>query len=540
MKTLFKKIIPKSKHNLASYVFNEIKSIHIDKPTKKFIKHNQEVWNDYFRIENKAEILFEMTGMHTSIVAYSYLANVLAKKHNAKIKVYSFGENNRISSLHRKIYKSFNAKIFSYFLNQQQLCELEGLFNEVYTKLNTKKDVINLFVSGLWIGDLLYDAHMKEHSVPTVVIKDQRFKESLNKALYQYIYWRDYFDNHNVKAINVTHSTYLTGIPMRIAVSRDIPAYECHIGGCSYLTKERLWGWTGYYDYPKQFRELPEVEQRKGLKEARERIECRFAGKVGVDMTYSTRSAFTEKKVGRVLSKSNKIKVFIAAHCFFDNPNGLGLNLFPDFYEWLTFLGNISDKTDYDWYIKTHPDFLPGNILIIDEFRKKYHKFTLLPAETSHHQIIEEGIDYALTVYGTIGFEYAALGCTVITASLCNPFIAYNFNIHPKSIDEYENILMHLPEQKLRIDTNEVYEYYFMRYIENNVEDWLFDNYADFVNEIGGYTKQFTSVSYERYLNDFSGQKHERILYSLTNFIDSKDYCLQKKHMKFIAREVSC
>ena len=34
-------------------------------------------------------------------------------------------------------------------------------------------------------------------------------------------------------------------------------------------------------------------------------------------------------------------------------------------YEWIKFLGKISHSTDYEWYIKTHPDFLPGNIDII-------------------------------------------------------------------------------------------------------------------------------------------------------------------------------
>ena len=29
-------------------------------------------------------------------------------------------------------------------------------------------------------------------------------------------------------------------------------------------------------------------------------------------------------------------------------------SIFPDFYQWLLFLGKVSKKTDYDWYIKTH------------------------------------------------------------------------------------------------------------------------------------------------------------------------------------------
>ncbi|MCX5815849.1 MAG: hypothetical protein NTX75_06340 [Proteobacteria bacterium] len=532
MKTLFKKMIPESKHDLIRHIINETKQIHIDEQTKKFIRHNQEIWKDFSVSKPEAEVLFELTAMQPNIISYGYLANILAKKHNAEIMAYSFGENIRISRLHGKIYKSFNAKTFSYFLTQNQLLELEKLFNEVYSSLKTKKDVFNLSVSGVWFGDLLYDSHLRTHNVPTVVINDYRFKESLKKALYQYIFWRDYFDKHNVKAINVTHCAYLIAIPMRIAIQRSIPAYQCNFHGCYYMTKERLWAYNDYCYYPRQFRKLPEDKQKNGLKTARKQIGYRFAGKVGVDMAYSAKSAYTNIRRGKVLSENNKIKVLIAAHCFFDSPNGLGVNLFTDFYEWLTFLGYISEKTDYDWYIKTHPDYLPGNNAIINEFINKYPKFALIHAETSHHQIIDEGIDFALTVYGTIGFEYAALGVPVINASLRNPHVAYNFNIHPKTIDEYENILMNLADQKLDINMDEVYEYYYMHNIEKNTGNWLCGDYMRLLEEIGGYKAHFTSLAYEKFLAEFSQERHNRNLELLKNFIDSKDYCMQSEHYK--------
>lgn len=527
MVNLFHKL---KRYKLIRIIHAEIKKILIDEQTKKFIKHNKNMWKDFLVNEPGSEVLFELTTMQPNIISYSYIANVLAKKHGARILAYSFGENNRISPQIYEIYKSFNARAFSYFLSKSQLLELEELYEEVYPSLKTKKDVYNLTVSGLWFGDLLYDFHLQTHNVPTVVINEYRFRESLRKALYQYIFWRDYFDNHNVKAINVTHCGYLFAIPLRIAVQRSIPGYQFNFYGGYYMTKARLWAYNDYYDYPQQFRELPEDKQKNGLKAARERIESRFAGKVGVDMPYSTKSAYTNIRKGKVLSENKKIKVLIATHCFFDSPNGLGVNLFPDFYEWLTFLGNISEKTDYEWYIKTHPDFLPGNIPIINEFVKKYPKFTLIPAETSHHQIIDEGIDFALTVYGTIGFEYAALGVPVINASLCNPHVAYNFNIHPKTIDEYQDILMNLADQKLDINLDEVYQYYFMLHIEKYMGNWLCNDYNRLLEEIGGYKAHFSPIAYEKFLGEYSKETHDSRIQLLKNYVDSKDYSMQSKH----------
>jgi hypothetical protein len=254
-----------------------------------------------------------------------------------------------------------------------------------------------------------------------------------------------------------------------------------------------------------------------------------LAGEVGVDMYYSSQSAFVRKENKRVLRESSRIKILIAVHCFFDAPHPYGKNLFPDLYEWMTFLGKMSEKTDYDWYLKTHPDYLPANTPILEQFLNKYPKFTKIDHRTSHLQLVDDGLDFVLTVYGTVGFEYAVLGVPVINASTCNPHIRYNFNIHPRTVEEYENILLNLRNQKLDIDVNQVYEYYFMRFI-NNTDNWLFESYNGFLEKIGGYKKQIGSISFKEFLEQYSQKKHYRMLQALDRFVESKDFCFQKKH----------
>lgn len=517
-------------------VLRIFKHAKVDQQTASFIVHNKKVWGDYANNKAEGEILLEVNSMCSAIISYSYLANILSKKYNAKIKGYVLSANDRslryLSPAIHKLFKSFNThEIFYLNLTQPQLEERDRIFNEVYPDLKTKKDVEDLRVEDIWIGDLIYDSHLKKKKVPTVDINDLSFCESLRESLGIYVFWRDYFDSHDVKAVNVSHCVYNNAIILRLAIHRDIQAYQINATHAYYLTKKNLWAYDDFYYFPEEFNNLFFEEQRIGLIEAEKRLERRFAGEVGVDMNYSKKSAYTRINNNKVLSESSQLKIFVAPHCFFDSPHPYGVALFPDFYEWLKFLGNISEKTDYDWYIKTHPDFLPENIPVIEEFISKYPKFTLIPAETSHHQIIAEGIDFALSVHGTIGFEYAALGVPVINASMCNPHIAYNFNIHPKSVEEYEKILMNLANQKANINKQEIYEYYYMKNIKNDMENWLFDDYAGFIDEIGGYAKQFGPVAYQKFLEEFSKERHERIICSLNNFIESKDYCFQKKHL---------
>ncbi len=431
-----------------------------------------------------------------------------------------------------RLYRSFNVgEIFHCDLTSSQKESRDKMFYDIYPSLRSKRDVENLKVKDIWIGDLLYDSHTMIHKVPTVDVNSESFRKSLRDALGNYVFWSDYLDNHDVRSIIVSHTVYAhCAMGARLAIYRDIPVYQINATSLYYLNKDRQTAYIEFFDYPELFREFTADNRAKALQKAKERLNKRLSGEVGVDMYYSKKSAYKSNRSQRVIRESDRIKVLVATHCFFDCPHPYGMNLFPDFYEWLTFLGEISKKTDYDWYIKTHPDFLPGNIPIINEFIEKYPKFNLLDPNTSHLQIVEEGINFALTVYGTIGFEYPALGVPVITASPCNPRIRYSSNIHPRSVQEYENILMNLSNVKAVIDLDEVYESYYMSYLDNT-NDWLFADYENFIRDIGGYSNQANSISYEKYIEQFSTRRHDQILSTISSFIDSKEYKQRNRHV---------
>ena len=58
---------------------------------------------------------------------------------------------------------------------------------------------------------------------------------------------------------------------------------------------------------------------------------------------------------GKVIKNKSKTNCLIAAHHFSDAPNVWGRLLFDDFYDWIEYLGKLSLKLDYEWYIKFHP-----------------------------------------------------------------------------------------------------------------------------------------------------------------------------------------
>lgn len=529
--------------DIARKIINEFRKLKKHSALRNFIAHNKKVFPTSKHAEQrKPVVLFELNAMQSAHIAYSYLANVLATSNQAKIVAYAQkplrGLLQRVLFKIRKAtgqsdfgaYKSFGTTAFiEIALSPKQQAKASELFVDVLGRLNTTRDIEALVINDVWIGDLVYDSFLMTYKQPTIDKDSPDFKRSLLESIELFVFWQDYLDSNDVRAINVSHCVYNLAIPLRIAVQRNIPVFQATATYIYRLSSSNLFAYNDFVHFRERFAALPLAVQKAGIKKAQRRIGRRFAGEVGVDMTYSTKSAYGASRHARLLRESPRKKILIATHCFFDSPHSYGNNVFPDFYEWLDFLGRMTGETDYDWYIKTHPDYLPGTREVIDSFIARYPKFTLLPADASHHQIIAEGISCALTVYGTIAFEYAALGIPVINASQNNPHIAYDFNLHAKDVEDYRRLLIGLDQLDFTIDKQQVHEYYFMRYIYNT-ENLFFDNYDATMNELGGYSQQFTPAIYEKWLNEWCHEKHQRITSALRLFIQSGDFRMDYRH----------
>jgi len=82
-----------------------------------------------------------------------------------------------------------------------------------------------------------------------------------------------------------------------------------------------------------------------------------------------------------------------------------------------------------------------------------------------------------------------------------NPHIKYNFNIHPKSISEYKNILLNLKKYKyFKVNKDEIFEYYFLNYIF--FKNYLFiKNHLTFFYKLGSYENLMKDIIYFKILN---------------------------------------
>lgn len=507
-----------------------------DSYTKEFIKHNIQIFEKYKKSNLNKKILVELNDAHSNHLAYSYLANVLSKQYDAEICGYSVIQAvslkdkirwNVLKFLSLKtfaIYRSFGVSNFiTPGLGILGKISAWKIYKRIYKKIKEKRDIEKICIKEICIGDLIYDSYLRKYSYPTIEINDIKFKKFLLNSVELFVYWNNYFSKYDVAAIMVSHCSYVNAIPLRIALALNIPGYQVTAKDLYYLDNKNPLAYIEFLYYKEEFSKLGQLEKGSACEQARLRMDRRLNGEIGVDLAYSRKSAYGENKNERIILPTPRVKVLIATHCFFDSPHGYGGNIFPDLYEWLDFLGQITLLTDYDWYIKTHPDYFPGTMEVLDLLIKKYPKIVLIPADSSHRQIIAEGINFALTVYGTIGVEYAAMNVPVINASVLNPHINYNFNLHPKTLNEYKNILLNLDKVNYKIDMEEVYEFYYMKNIYHS-GSWLLSEYENFIEKIGGYSRQFTSEIYSEWLNRFNIEDHNKILNNIENFISLRKY----------------
>ena len=108
----------------------------------------------------------------------------------------------------------------------------------------------------------------------------------------------------------------------------------------------------------------------------------------------------------------------MVAMYIYDSPHVFGKMLFPDFYLWLKHIVNLSLKTNYQWYFKMHPENGLNDYMFIKSILKKNKNIKIISNKTNQNEIISMGINYVLTCFGSIGFEYAYKGITVINACI--------------------------------------------------------------------------------------------------------------------------
>lgn len=516
-----------------------------------YIRHNK----NYLYNKNYTDNIFliEFNRWQVIHITFSYLANFFSEK--KKCKIIAFDSHNlfkKVTFIEKikwnlgkifnfktfGVYSSFGVKDFLEIRNNKFIIERSiKFFKYFYKKDVTLKKLENLCVENIWIGDLIYDSYLKKFSLSTVDLNSKNFKFFFLECLNNFFFWFDYFNNNKVKGIAVSHAVYILAIPLRIAESKKILNFcfsEMSIVNCtnkiSYKYKKNNSDIHSRY-FKKIFNQFNKAEVKNYLKIGKECINKIISGET--KYSYLKKTSFPKQKaISNYFNNSKKKKIVIYSHMFSDSPHIYGNHFFPDYTEWLNFLAQIANKTDYEWFIKRHPNEDTSTKIAIKFFLKNFPNIRLLPKNISNIYLAKK-IDFALTVFGTVASELPLFGVKVINASINNPHFNYKFCINPKNISDYKKTLLNLNKNNFKINLNDLYEYHYMK--KNYVDpenSFIFSDIKDYfrIDRESGRKVILTNLCYKVWLSKFTEEKHLKIKNIFKRFIESGSYMVMPSH----------
>lgn len=502
----------------------------------KIYSFNKKTFQKNLNSENKI-VLCEFSGNKCNQVAFSYLVNALNKKNNSKSYSYINTLNFTILDyfkvlIHKLtnfnvgnffIYKSFNIEKFIFTKKNKKIEIKKKKIQKKKLDFQKKDDLISLKINNILIGDLIYDSYLREIEYPTLDVHDKNLKVFIDKVLTIFYFWENFFEENKVVGVIVSDTSYVSTIIARIAAHYKIPTFQCNWVNINRVNEDNLFCYGKFKFYRKIFNQFTNDKKEVAIQTSKEKLEVRLAGEQGEDLFYTRISAFhSDFEKNKILSNTKKKKILIASHFFIDAPHGYGPDsiIFPDFYEWLNYLHDLSKNTDFEWYIKCHPHTVVAEQKIFDEFMRNKPNFKLIPQYSSHLQLIKEGIDCVLTVYGTIAWEYAYFKIPVICASSNNPHIKYDFCLHAKDINEYKKMILNFDKEKINFERKNIYEFYFMHNIYSR-SDWLIKDREKIIKDVGGYENFSKLKFYNHWIENTNTERNEKILLDLNNFLES-------------------
>lgn len=510
-----------------------------DENTKRFISKNKELWAEKKKCDKRGQIIIPYRRSSEIVYApWSYAANYLADKYDAEI-LCAGGVESAFDDDLLELYYSFNvSKIIDERPIGEVKRETEQIFEEIWRGIKSKEDIWNIEIYGENYGkDIVRDYLRMEF--PIIYINDINLKKQMKRMIGYIVFWNKYIkEKHGeIKAIILWDGTfYREAIIRKLAVLYGIPVYSVIYSDM----------WKGEYEekfnyefYKKYFHMLSKKEQEEGIEWAKHRLEEHLQGNVkDYDIV---ESVYKSEKQQNVLENSEKIKIMICPHYTGDDPFSQGDMLFMGPGDWLEHLGELSEKTEYDWYFKPHPVETEFGDNYIKAYLKRYPKIKLLPKYVSPFQLKDEGMKYALTIHGSIGYEYPMIGINVINAGN-NPHIAFGFDVNPKSIEEYDNILYNLKNMTKKVDVNEIYEFYAIHFGYYQQRKFMINKifYKDQrLQEIRGfkYSKTRRNTELFRYwIEEINEERHkelqkltERLFQQIDNY---KDTVFHKKKLE--------
>lgn len=344
---------------------------------------------------------------------------------------------------------------------------------EVTRFLRTRPDrraLERFSVGGVRIGHLAYDKFIQTGH-PVVDTAHPGLAPVLIEFVEHLLLLQDLCDRRDVAWFVSTGPNHQPGVITRVAIDRARPIIVAGQDHAFRLSEYRPFTSGASLDDRARFARLS-PETRTRLLTAADRFVRDLVDDGSRDLSATGQRPWAESSAmaGLEPSGNGRPRVLVAVHSLYDDPHAGGINLFPDFFTWIEHLAGLVERTDYEWVFKLHPDQRDDGMGVrpaIERLLEPFCRARILPEGVKHRELLDAGIDLALTVYGTIGFEYPAAGVPVLAAGPLNPHASYAYCLTPQTVEEYDRYLLDPASWRYDIPRDEILEYVAMHYLHD-------------------------------------------------------------------------
>ena len=449
--------------------------------------------NYNFKNLNKEYILIELQ-FHNVLLSLIYVN--FCKSFQNKYKIIFFYYNKLDYKFKNKIFKLI---LFSYFkfLKKNLNAEIVNFYKEpnqnfskkvsyLFSKIKNSNDVNKISYKGINIGKLIFQSYCREIPLETVDVNDQRLKNYILEAIVLLESLTYFFKKHNIKKIFISHSIFIKyGLVCRIGYKlRKSKIFILHTTGPqgyfrqiaflkisppSFLQIERYWNFKKEFKLLKNKKKLIQL----GKMDLNNRI---YKNKISKILMIGDKNPYNKKKILRI--KSNKPKIIIIASCFFDAVNFYKHSLYTDSYIFVNEILKLAKNTNFEWYIKPHPDGQVPNSETLKKIKKKFSFLNILDSSVSNLTFKKNNFKAMFTFNGSAVHEFISMGIPSFATS-DNKQAAYNFGRCVKSKAILKKIVMRADKIKNNFKMSEIYEFNYM-YSFQKSKDWKI---VDFLNK---------------------------------------------------------
>lgn len=326
--------------------------------------------------------------------------------------------------------------------------------------------VLALRFDGLPVGDLVYDAHLRGSGRATIETLDTYLRNDIVLAALFHKAAQRVLDEWDVKAFITAHRIYYQlGILSRMALSRGIPLIES--GAVNPFRIKNYRSFLEAMDDPQrmdpdELDRMLKTDREEALTYGRRYMADRQGGAAQLHLTEGTEGAYGGNR--RFYDKATLCQhlnwdverpiVVIMTHVFTEGPH-FGYNLFDDYYHWIAETLRVAATNDtVQWLVKGHPDSVyfenqTSSRPTAEAFDETLRRLLAPYANCSHIALAPNDLNTGslistvkamVTLFGTAGIEFAAMGVPVVTAGEAS-YHGHGFTTECRNRATYEQTL---------------------------------------------------------------------------------------------------